>query len=190
MHPKFLFVVLLLVAACVVSNCGPSPEQIATKTAAAWTPTPTIPVVTCAGAPDPSAQKMTLIIQTRSGENVAGGGVIIASGGSVSFGPNGESTSAGFWESINDGKYTVKFSDPDGKTSNLVELQGPVSWDQTQCIVNGADSFIRIMVVQDVWMNITKREVKQGRLVLTDEKGNKYVVLAFGAQFYGEMIKQ
>jgi hypothetical protein len=38
-NQRILFIALFLTTALAVSVCGPSPEQIATRTAAAWTPT-------------------------------------------------------------------------------------------------------------------------------------------------------
>jgi hypothetical protein len=168
--------VLLLLVGCGTSAATPIP--------------PTITAVPCAGAPDASAQKLAIMTQSSNGMNVASGGVIVRAGGSVSFGSTGETKSAGFWESIDNSKYRVVFSDPQGKALALIELQGNVQWDETQCIVMGEESFIRMAVDADTWLSISKREVIQGHLVLTDEKGNKYVVLVFGPEFNGVMTKQ
>jgi hypothetical protein len=69
-------------------------------------------------------------------------------------------------------------------------LQGDVQWDETSCIIKGAESFIGIQIEPNTWLNISRREVVQGHLVLTDEKGNKYVILLFSPSFDGAMARQ
>jgi hypothetical protein len=184
-----VIVITLFVVGC--SSATPAPTSIPpSATPLPPTPLPTVTAIPCAGPPDASAQEFALQIQSRGGNNVASGGVIIRSGKSVSFDSAGKTKSAGFWKSIDNLKYTVLFSDSKGQSLALTELQGDVQWDETSCIIKGAESFIRIMIESDTWLSISKREVVQGQLVLTDEKSNKYVILSFDPSFSGVMAKQ
>jgi hypothetical protein len=182
---KLFQLVIIIGSLLILSGCGPR----AIPTPVPPTLIPTSTAIPCAGLPA-SSEELTLQVQTRSGVNVGSGGVLIAPGGSVSFGASGETTSAGFWKSIDNGKYTVRFLDSNGNPMALTELQGEVQWDATSCIVKGGESFLRIMVEQDKWLNISKQEIVQGHLVLTDENGGKYVILVFNPAYGGVMAKQ
>ena len=136
--------------------------------------------------------EMTLQVQSQGGSPAAEGGITLSPGESISFDAAGrpEGGLAGFWRSIDDAKYTVLFLDQDGQVLALVELQGLVRWDKESNLVEGEGSFLRIQVESGVWLDIVDRNLNNGQLSLTDENGDQYVVMEFGALFEGIMTRK
>jgi len=71
----------------------------------------------------------------------------------------------------------------------IVEIKGSVGIG-ADGIVNGADSFLRLQLLQDKdkWLKITKRELVQGRLVVTTENGDMYTIWGLNpVQYIGKI---
>jgi hypothetical protein len=152
---------------------------------------PTAIGLPCVGPPDDSAQDMVFLIQNDSiGQFLADSGVLIHMGDTISNDNSGKNNNAGFWRGYENQEFTVNFSDTNGKPYAQMGLMGEVRWDATSCIYKGVDSFKWIKVGTGANLNIVKSEVEQGRLVLTDEQGNRYIILYFGPTFNGVMEKQ
>lgn len=194
--------ILLVLIGCSQeqSNIQPTATLVLpTKTPIPATPTitpipatPTATAIPCAPPSTSDTISMTLQIQARSGRDVGEGGIITTPGETISFGSTGELTSqsAGFWKSIGSGKFTALFSDPQGDIFTLIELQGIIQWDEASCLIEGADSFLRVQIESGIWINIVDRQVLQGRLILTDAEGNKYQIHHFNPIFSGVLTRE
>jgi hypothetical protein len=155
------------------------------------TTVPTAIGLPCVGPPDDTAWDMVFLIQNDTiGQYLADSGVLIHKGDTISNDNNGKNNNAGFWRSYEDREFTVNFSDINGEPYAQLGLMGEVRWDATSCIYKGVDSFKWIQVGTNTRLNIGNSEVEQGHLVLTDEQGNKYIILYFGPTFNGVMQKQ
>lgn len=180
-------IVVILLVACGKSTSATQPTVIPLPPIAS----PTSTSSPCAGPPDASAFDMVFMIQNDSfGEYLADSGLLIHTGDTFSNDDNGEYPHAGFWKGYKDQEFTVNFSDINGEPYAQMGLKGELRWDETQCIYKGMDSFKWIQVQTGTRSNITKSEIEQGHLVLTDDEGNKYTVLHFGPTFNGVMEKQ
>jgi hypothetical protein len=128
--------------------------------------------------------EMRADVQYRNGKNVAELGLIFQPDEKYSLGPASElpeRLGPGYWRSINDGIYEIRSRDPETQVSlAVIELQGDVRWDERGHIVEGKDSFQRIMTEIDLWRKITKRELLNDRLVLTDDTGKVHTILRIG----------
>lgn len=76
-------ITLFLIAALTFTACGPSPEQIATMTASAWTPTP-VPTNTPVPTPTPTPVPYDLVVMISDSANAAipGAGIVFPESGS------------------------------------------------------------------------------------------------------------
>ncbi len=82
MNTKSLSLSVLLIAAILLTACGPSAEQIATMTASAWTPTPrptATPTIT--PSPTPVPYDLTVTVTDAGGNPVAGAQVVFPESG-------------------------------------------------------------------------------------------------------------
>lgn len=123
--------------------------------------------------------------QYRNGKYVADLGLILRADEKFSLGPTEqplpERLGPGYWRSLDDGIYEIHFRDPETQMSRaVIELQGDVTWDERGHIVEGMDSFQRIITEPELWRRITKREMVNGSLVLTDDTGKQHTILRIG----------
>jgi hypothetical protein len=190
------FVLILLVGCSSAASTSASGLSSSESLPPTPSPLPATPqtiatAIPCAGPPVAPAEEYVLQIFTDNGGNyLAEGGILGDAGKPVNFDNSGKSKTAGFWRSIDNQEYTVKFSDSNDNPFATVGLQGQVQWDTTSCIISGAESFKWIQTANSDMVPINKSEVVQGHLVLTDEKGNKYDVLYLFFTFNGVMAKQ
>ena len=71
-----------LIILALLAACGPSPEQIATMTASAWTPTPLPPTAT--PTPTPAPIDLTVTIADETGTSIAGASIVFPESGNGS----------------------------------------------------------------------------------------------------------
>ncbi|MHB0940054.1 MAG: family 16 glycoside hydrolase [Armatimonadota bacterium] len=71
-----------LIILASLAACGPSPEQIATMTASAWTPTPLPPTAT--PTPTPARIDLTVTIADETGTSIAGASIVFPESGNGS----------------------------------------------------------------------------------------------------------
>ncbi|NOH02303.1 MAG: hypothetical protein HND47_10280 [Chloroflexi bacterium] len=73
MNTKYLLPLLIL--ALVFAACGPSPEELAAMTAAAWTPTPVPPTAT--PTPTPAPYDLTALVADAEGATIANASIVL-----------------------------------------------------------------------------------------------------------------
>jgi hypothetical protein len=120
------------------------------------------------------------------GNRAATGGATVKPGDAVSFDASGhlKTNIAGFWKAIGPARYRVVIYDPNGKGILLIELQGEVRWNSNRNVVKGADNFLRLTASTiDKFVAITKRETRNGRLVLTAKNGSVYTIYNLSCDF-------
>jgi hypothetical protein len=120
------------------------------------------------------------------GNPSATGGATVKRGDTVAFDRNGhlKTNTAGWWKPIGDGKYRVVIYDPNRKGLMLIELQGEVRWDSHRNVVKGADNFLRLTTSTiDKFVEITKRETRNDRLVVTAKNGSVYSIYGLSCDF-------
>ena len=120
------------------------------------------------------------------GNRAATGGVTVKGGEAVSFDGRGhlKTNIAGFWKAIGAAKYRVVIYDPNGNGILLIELQGDVRWNSNRNVVKGAENFLRVTTSTiNKFVEITKRETRNGRLVLTAKNGSVYTIYNLSCDF-------
>jgi len=75
-----LFFIILLTAVLLVASCGPSAEEVATMTAAAWTPTP-LPTATPTFTPTPIPYDLTVNVVDQDGNPIPAASVALPESG-------------------------------------------------------------------------------------------------------------
>lgn len=122
MKKKILYIVLALFL--LIASCGPSPEEIATMTAAAWTATPTI---TPSPTPTPIPYDMTVKVTDADGNPIAGAGITLGEVVPVLTDANGQAA----WTNL---------PEPDG--SLKIAAQGYFASDQTFSLNRGPNEVV------------------------------------------------
>jgi hypothetical protein len=127
-------------------------------------------------------------IQDSGGKRAATGGVTVEGGEDVAFDGRGslKTNIAGFWKAIGAAKYRVLFRDPNGDGLILVEVQGEVRWGPDRNVIKGEQNFLRLTTKSiNEFVEITKREIKDGKLVVTAKNGSIYTLYKLSCDFSG-----
>ncbi len=79
MKSRTILILLLTTAFLLLSSCGPSPEEIATQTASAWTSTPVPPTST--PTPTPVPYNLTISVEDLEGNIISGADIVFPESG-------------------------------------------------------------------------------------------------------------
>jgi hypothetical protein len=122
----------------------------------------------------------------------ATGGVTVKAGDTVAFDNWGHlsTNTAGWWKASGDNKYIVGIRDTNGRLFLLLEVHGEVRWNSNRNVVEGAQNFLRLSTKsKDALVEITKREKRNGRLVVTAKDGSVYTIYKLSCDFSGTGLR-
>lgn len=136
---------------------------------------------------------LPLNVQTDQGKPQATGGVTVKEGDKVSFDYRGtlETKTAGFWRGEKDKTYRVLLRNADGKGVAIVEMQGLVRWNTDRNVTVGEDNFLKITIDSDgeKFVQITAREIKDGRLHIVAADGSRHTIYNLSCDFSASIEK-